>query len=118
MIALSLAGAAIVAVILLSGGDDSGKSTTTEVEQPETDITPGPDEPGRRARVRATPGWQYDSTRGKAEGPRDAGPGTFTAGVVERGQLPPAVQAKLGGALDDGSLTLASCAERRPSSPA
>jgi hypothetical protein len=102
VIALCLVGVIVVGVLLLSNGD-SGDGTRTTVTT--TDITDPKNRTPSDAGV--TPGSQNDI---KAKPPRTAPRRPvplpdFSAEVVEKGQLPAQLNAKIGKALADGTLT-------------
>ena len=104
VIAVCLAGAIVVGVLLLNS-DDSGDGTrttisTTDITDPKTG-TPGDDG--------TTPGSQNDiKARPPGRAPRRPVPvPEFSAEVIEPGQLPAPVNAKVGKALSDGDLTVA-----------
>jgi peroxiredoxin len=104
VIALCLIGVIVVGVMLLTTDDTSdGDETRTTITT--TDIT----DPKNRAPgdVGVTPGSQNDiKAKPPARAPRrPVQAPDVSAEVVEKGQLPPSLNAKIGKALADGKLT-------------
>jgi hypothetical protein len=99
IIAVCLAGAAIVAAMLLTGGDGSSGQEQTEIERPNLDTTPPVDQEREKSR---------DQTRAKpaTRAPRRPVPvPQFSADVVQKGNVPNPVNGSIGPKLNDGKLT-------------
>jgi peroxiredoxin len=105
VIGACLIGLIVVGVLLLTGDDDSGDGTRTTV------TTTGTTGPHNRSKSNGgvTPGSQNDiKAKPPAGVPRNPVPlPDFSAAVVQKGQLPPKLNAKVGKALNDGTLTTA-----------
>jgi hypothetical protein len=102
VIAACLAGAAIVAVVLLSGDDGSTQPAQTQTKRSNADAT-APNNPGSDG---GAPSGGTGGGSSPAKAPRRPVPvPSFSVGAVEKGKVPHGVNGRLGGALNDGTLT-------------